>query len=771
MKKALAWGLGIVVGVPVALAGTAAIVVNTIDQQALLNSASEVVKTDFNRTLKFSGPVKLKWFPYIGAELEGVSLSEFSSDKSFLNAKQVKVSLAFMPLLSSQVVVDSVVADGVSVNLIKDKQGKFNFDDLAGGEAKPEEKTTEPSSGQSLNFSVADISLTNLQLTYADQASGLEALLNDFSIKTGRIEPGVPTNLALSGKVKANQPKADIAIDLKTGLEFGLGEAMYAKLAGLNASVKGEVDGQAANVELSADKLDLDPNKLALQAQALVAKVAGQLPGVGKVDATLSAPSLALTDTQASGKELKLTASLNQAGRDIQGDVTVTGLSGNLKQAVSANLAVNATVKEAGREVIASLATPLQAHVENQTVKLPALKGQVDITDPAIPKGKASLPIDATVDLNNKAQKLAATLKSSYESTPIDLQANVANFSNPFVQANLTAGKLDLDALFPPSKEAKQETTGGGNIDDIPVDISPLKTINVDVTAKVASLKVSDVVVSDINLRALSKGGALTISPFTAKLYQGTSAGTVVANANTNAFVIKQDLSNIQIEPFLRDVVKKDMAQGRGDVKVDLTTQGKTVGDLKRSLNGRLSVSLADGAIKGFNLGERLQSLKGLLTGGVSNETASTDASKSTQFSSLAISFDVKDGVARTDDLRVMAPLFRIGGKGVINLVDNSLDYTADASIVATSTGQGGKTLDAGLLGLTVPVKVYGGFASIQWKLLLAELAKAAIKNKVNVDTDQLKAQAQEKVDKTKEELKGKAEEKLKDAFKGFLSK
>ncbi len=44
MKKAIAWGAGVVVGVPVVLAATAAILVNTIDQQALLNKASAVVK-------------------------------------------------------------------------------------------------------------------------------------------------------------------------------------------------------------------------------------------------------------------------------------------------------------------------------------------------------------------------------------------------------------------------------------------------------------------------------------------------------------------------------------------------------------------------------------------------------------------------------------------------------------------------------------------------------------------------------------------------------
>lgn len=782
MKKAVVWGLGVVVGLPVALAGTAAVLVNTIDQQALLNNVSEVVKTDYNRTLAFNGPVKLKWFPSIGADLSGISLTEFASDKQFLSADKVSVSIAFMPLLSSQVVVDSVVAEGVSLNVVKNKEGKFNFDDLAGaGGDAPAEKPAEPTEGgQAVNFSVADISLSKLNLSYIDQAEGLQASLSDFSVTTGRIEPGVPTNVSIEGAVSANKPKVAINIKADTGLEFGLGEAMYAKLNGLSASVDGSVDGQAANVSVKADQLDLDPNKLTIDAKALVAEIAGALPDVGKVQASLNAPAIQLSDTKATGQSIKLKANLDQGERKVNADLDISNLSGNLKESVKADIALKAALDEGSRKVNVNLATPLQAHVENQTASLAALKGNVDITDPAVPKGKANLPIDAVIQLNNKAQTVSAKLKSEFEQTPINLEANVNNFANPFIKANLAAGKIDLDAIFPPSEKAESSkpAEGEANIDDIPVDLSPLKAINMDVVAKVQALKVSGVTVSDINVRALSQNGKLTVSPMTSKLYEGSSTGTVVADANTNAMVIKQTLSNIQIEPFLKEVLNRDLAQGKGDVKIDLTAKGKTVGEIKRNLNGQLAVSLADGAVKGINLGERLQSLGNLLSGGLSNQTAQAEPDKSTQFSSLGVSFDIKNGVATSNDLKIMAPLFRIGGQGVINLVENSLDYQADASIVATSTGQGGKTLDAGLVGLTVPVKLYGGFSAIQWKLLLEDLAKAALKKKANIDTDALKAQADAKKEALKkeaeakqEELKSKAEDKLKDAFKGFLSR
>jgi AsmA protein len=227
MKKAIAWGVGILVGVPVVLAATAAILVNTIDQQALLNKASAVVKQKQQRDLAFTGPVQLKWFPSIGADLNGVTLSEFQSNDQFLKADKVSISLALLPLLSSEVVVDAVQASGVTVNVVKNADGKFNFDDLSNPETndQPEQEMEDAPAegGQAVNFSVDSIALENLNVTYADKQTGLEASLNNFAMQSGRIEQGVPTDIALKGNVKANKPQADLNIDLNTRLEFGLG--------------------------------------------------------------------------------------------------------------------------------------------------------------------------------------------------------------------------------------------------------------------------------------------------------------------------------------------------------------------------------------------------------------------------------------------------------------------------------------------------------------------------------------------------------------------
>ena len=763
MKKAIVWGMGIVVGVPLVLAATAAILVNTIDQQALLNKASAIVKEKQQRDLAFTGPVQLKWFPSIGADLNGVTLSEFQSTDQFLKADKVSISLALLPLLSSEVVVDAIQASGVTVNVVKNADGKFNFDDLSKSDNQDEvqsESEPSPDTGeQALNFSVDSIALENLNVAYIDKQTGLEASLNNFAMQSGRIEPGVPTDIELKGNVKANKPQADLNIDLNTRLEFGLGENLYANFENLKFAVLGQLDQQQADVNVQASTLNVNPNTLEIKAQSLDAKAKGQLPNVGAFDVSLISPSLELSETVARGEALNFKADLKQATRSINATLDLAGLQGNLKQAVSAALKTTVNLVEGERTVNLQLASPMTLNMKSQLIELAALTGQLDVKDPALPKKQASMPLAGRLAVNNTEKTAELDLNSKFEATSFDLKAAVKNFAKPAITAVLNADKLDIDALLPPKKNSGTKTTSSSaeKPQDTPVDLSPLRNLNLDVIANVGELKVSNIQAQQLKTKVVARGGKLTISPLDAKLYGGSTTGVITADANTQTVTVNQNMTGVQIQPVIKALLDKDMVEGKGNVGINIRTTGNTVNQMKAALDGKVSVSLQDGAIKGINLAERFRNAKSLLSSG-SNSTQKTDTAQKTDFSSLAVSFDIANGVASSNDLNVMAPLFRIGGEGRVNLVNNSLDYLAKASVVATSTGQGGKTLDSGLNGVTVPVRLYGPFTGVQWELQFKELAKEAAKAKL-----------QPKIDEKKEELKNKAEEKVRDALKGFL--
>lgn len=92
----------------------------------------QAVKDSTQRNLRLDGDIKLSFYPGIGASLSKVSLSEFRSDKEFAAIESAHVSLALMPLLHKQMVVDEVTISGLKATLIKHKDGTSNIDDLLG---------------------------------------------------------------------------------------------------------------------------------------------------------------------------------------------------------------------------------------------------------------------------------------------------------------------------------------------------------------------------------------------------------------------------------------------------------------------------------------------------------------------------------------------------------------------------------------------------------------------------------------------------------------
>ena len=235
-------------------------------------------------------------------------------------------------------------------------------------------------------------------------------------------------------------------------------------------------------------------------------------------------------------------------------------------------------------------------------------------------------------------------------------------------------------------------------------------------------------------------------APHSANLYEGTLSGALGLQADGRV-ALRDALTGVSIGPLLRDVAQQDRLEGRGSVALDVAAAGKTVNAMKKSLAGTAKVSLRDGAIKGIDIAAILRKAKSAL-GAQSAEAAKT--TERTDFSELSASFTIKSGVAHNEDLDVKAPLFRVSGRGDLDIGNSSLEYVTKASVVATATGQGGGDL-AQLSGLTVPVHLSGPFDAMKYQVDYRAVAADLAKSKVG--------------EKVKEQVGGKIQDRLKGLF------
>lgn len=419
------------------------------------------------------------------------------------------------------------------------------------------------------------------------------------------------------------------------------------------------------------------------------------------------------------------------------GAIRLANGAGNIE-----NLALAAQAKFPDGNAAVKLSAPVTLDLSKRTLALPRFAGQFELAHAGLPMKKLMLPLAGEASLDLAKQSAALRLETKLDDSTLKLKLDIGKFAPLALAFDLDIDTLDVDRYLP---QERKPASGDGRI-----DLAALKGLNLKGAARIGQLKVANLKASEIRASVAAQNGRVVLAPFAAKLYEGQVEGSLSADANGNRFAAQQNLTHVRLGALLKDAAHQDMLDGRGSVALDIATQGDTVPALKKALGGTARIALADGALKGLDIGGKLRELRGMLKGG-SNVDAAHDATQKTDFSELTASFRIAGGVARNDDLAAKSPLLRLAGAGDIDIGESRLDYLLKPTLVATSKGQGGDEADS-LRGLTVPVRLTGPFAQPAWKFELSGLAGDAAKAKVAEKKEELK---QKVGDATKDKLKG----------------
>jgi len=313
---------------------------------------------------------------------------------------------------------------------------------------------------------------------------------------------------------------------------------------------------------------------------------------------------------------------------------------------------------------------------------------------------------------------------------PISLKGDLEFDAVPHaIRFTLAADQLNLDRYLPPPAKAPAGGAPSPAKPEEPIDLSGLKGLNLKGDLRIDQLIASNVKLEKVHLGVKAAGGKVDAEPLTADLYQGKMSGAASVNASDNRFALKADLGGVALGPLLKDALNNDMLEGKGNVALDIQTGGATVSAMKKALAGNARLSLKDGGLKGINLDDIIRKLK---------KQPAQSSSQRTDFSELTASFVIKNGVAHNDDLSAKAPLLRLSGAGDVNIGANAIDYLAKVSVVASSTGQGGKDL-GDLSGKTLPVKIDGPLDAPQFHPDLNALVRDVVKEQAGKAEDRLK--------------------------------
>jgi AsmA protein len=708
------------------VAVAAAVFVASFDVNRYKPLAIDWMKANYQRSLAIDGPIELGLFPRLAVKVSKLRLSERGRADTFAAVDEASLSLAVLPLLRKELVVDRVHARGVHAALSRDAKGARNIDDLL---AKPAEVPGTPPAQSSrsgaMRFDVGGVSLEDVRLTIRDDQARRAGTLTLSSFTSGRLAPGVETPLALKARVDLTQPQPlKLALEGKTRLAFDAGSGA-ATLRDAKFSVAGDtaaLKGLAATLE--AKRLGFDPAAQKIDLEALTLALAGRLGGKDPLELALDWPRLAVTGEQLAGSpfngRLKLEGASALTARFESG-----ALSGGFESLRLPGFALAFDGQQGARKLKGELKANLLLAPAKAAARFERVALRADIVEPGL------APLQLALDGQASAAADAAqwALQGALNQNRFESQGRATfDAGVPNVQASARFDRLDLNRLLAPNPAAPAPAAAAPA--DTPVDLSSLKAINGRLGFSAGQLALRQYKLTDAKLDATLDGGTLRIVRFSGGAWGGSidASGSAQATA-PQRIAIKLAASSVDVNALLKDVAGKDLLEGTGRVNADLTTSGSSVGALRSGLAGSAALQLRDGAVKGINLARSLRQAKAALAGKQDARTQA-QATEKTDFSELNATARIADGVAASDDLDVKSPFLRIGGAGKFDIGRGRIDYTARTTVVGAPAGQDGAEL-AALKGVTVPVQLSGPFDAIDWKIQWSGVAAAAVESKL----------------------------------------
>jgi AsmA protein len=644
---------------------------------------AKAVKHKTGRELSIPGNIKLSIFPWLGAEIGPMSLSNAPGfgNTPFASIDETDVHVKFWPLLRGKIEVGTVKLDGLNLDLERDANGRNNWQDILdhirSGGAPP---STGGTSGNGLaNLKMQGFSITNSGLLWRDAQKHQQYTLSNFNLDMGAFASGKPLRVTTSFDFSGTNPQLSGHADFKGTVAADLVHKIYT----------------ASNA-----KLELSASGDAVPGGRVQAELLWQQAALNMDTGTLAVNSL----------------SANAYGVRLQADAEGRGLH--------AQPSFNGSLTLAPFSPRAALTALGHANLAN--TRDPQALTQASGSLNFIGSGNA-------VTLQNLNFKL--------DDSTLTGTVSVKNFRSRELAFNLNVDQINADRYLPPQKAATptkpREQT---DINKISLPVRTLRSLNLDGQLHIGQFTILNTRSSDVSVGVNAAKGVVQISPISAQLYGGTLKGNVHIDASSDTPIVTEDLSlqGVQAGGLVQDLFGLKRISGTANLQANTRALGPTVGEIRHTLNGRMSFSFKNGAIQGLNVWNAIARAEAL----VKHRPAPPPAANQTEFADLHGSGSIRNGVLDNQNLVAQLPFLNLEGTGKLDLAENTLDYRLKAHITGTPK-LGAQSDLSGLAGKTIPLQITGTLSSPSVR---PDIAGAL----------------QSELQKKKEELRKKLENKLK---------
>ncbi|MGD8711286.1 MAG: AsmA family protein [Thiohalophilus sp.] len=728
------------------VAAAIAVVTLIIDPNDYKDQITGAVKDRTGRELSIPGDISWSFFPWLGVELGEARLGNASGFKpdTFAAVRKVEVRVQLWPLLIGNLEVGRIVLDGLEVTLQRNAAGRSNWADLMQPAAQsketppPSESKTGPSPLASL--AVAGLEVRQARILWDDQAAGQYLELNPLNLHLGRLAPGVPVPVTADFLLQSRQPQAQAGGNITLQVTFNLErqQVLIEKL-----SFDGEVNSTQLPTEQAQFKLD---------APRLLVNLANQTADAGGL--TFETMGLKLkTDIQAS--------QILQSPR-YQASVSLDPFS--------------------PRKVLEKLA----------------------IEPPATADPRALQNTQLSAKLQGDLQGLKVSdLFMQFDQSELSGQLDIPRFNPPAIRYDLALNQIDVDRYLPPPPDEPKSKTGGSKTVATPataagtsaslIPVEVIRPLDLEGTLRIDRLKAMNLHSQAIRITARARDGRVRLHPLGAQLYEGSYSGDIKLDMTgaTPRLNLNESLKQVRIGPLLKDLWGDDVVRGRTDLSLDLSARGNDPESIRKTLGGNTRFEVRDAEVKDIDMAQLQKvvdeidtDIKAIIDAGnlakagvqmeqlkqKFNAIKNPQANNASYFSSITGTAQIKDGIARNNDLRARLPFGRVRGEGSVDLVRLYSDYTTSIKLTSRGEVDSGKTYEQ--MDKT-PFKIHfkGPLDSLKPQLDFSDYLHSESRKALDEAEAKAKAKLKKKADEKIEQEKDKLKQKLEDEAGDLLKK
>jgi uncharacterized protein involved in outer membrane biogenesis len=282
----------------------------------------------------------------------------------------------------------------------------------------------------------------------------------------------------------------------------------------------------------------------------------------------------------------------------------------------------------------------------------------------------------------------------------------------PMMEAKLHSNLLDIADLggFVGSNPGRPDKTEAGKLLPAePINLEKLRRMDANVTLVATKFRNRDKLPLDhLNARLTLSDGLVKFDPVDFGVAGGKMANRATVDARSRQVVVDVDsrFQKLRLGQLIPGAKLVEESVGALDGRVQLKGRGNTTAAVLGSANGRVDVVSGGGEVSNLLLefgGADLGEIIGFWVGG----------DKKVELRCAVMAFNAKDGLMTSEAIVVDTDDTYFGGKGRIDLKDETLDLTVTPL-----------PKDKSILSLRGPLKVGGTFAKPQVGLEKTSLAR-----------------------------------------------